>query len=110
MLIKIIYEECKNVELLEKMKRVKNYEEYREIVESGEYDREECIEAFAAVNSEYMGSEHLYEMLYDTFYDELEGEITEALEYKAYREPKEGTALALLLKKIHKQNEKKFEN
>lgn len=105
MRINVIYEECNNAELLEKMKRIKTYEEYQELVESGEYYERECVDAFAAVNGGYMSEEHLFDELYSKFYEEFEWEVKGALEYKAYKEKegKKDTALNVLLKKIRSQ-------
>ena len=59
-------EECKNEELMDKMKQVKDYDGFRELVE--EYrDWEMCVDAFAATH-DWFEPEYCYEWLLNFFY------------------------------------------
>jgi hypothetical protein len=86
MRIMVIYEECNNAELLEKMRQVKSFEDYQAIIDSGIYDRDECADAFAAVNGEYMGEEDMYDDLYSAYFNYLDAEIIDILEYRDYQQ------------------------
>lgn len=86
MRIMVIYEECNNAELLEKMRQVKSFEDYQEIAKCGLYDDYECADAFAAVNGEYMSEEGIYDDLYESYFKDLDDEIIDTLEYKEYQQ------------------------
>lgn len=59
-------EKCNNTELLEKMKNVKSYDEFRELVD--EYrDWEMCVDAFAATH-DWFEPEYCSEWLLNYFY------------------------------------------
>lgn len=58
-------EECKNEELLEKMKNVNYFGEFRALAD--EYGWDECVDAFAAVN-EWFDIDKAEEWLLDEFY------------------------------------------
>lgn len=58
-------EECKNAELMEKMKQIKDYDGFREL--ALEYGWSEAVDAFAAVNF-FFDYFYCKEMLLECFY------------------------------------------
>ena len=63
-MLKFVYEpmEWTNIELLEKMKDIRTYEEYSNLLY--EYSEDECIHAFAEVN-EYFNIDFINEVIAD---------------------------------------------
>lgn len=76
-------EECNDAELMEKMKQVKDYDDFREL--ANEYTYGEAVDAFAAVN-EWFDYYYCRDMLFNFFYggeavDEYDSILYYAIEY-----------------------------
>ena len=88
--------------LREKMENISSYDEFVGIAD--EYGWNEALTAFKQTHNKF-NEDEVVTMLEDTFFAELIQYVIENT-LEAEREPKEGTALAVLLNKIRQNNNK----